>query len=168
MNSEVKKWKGHQDCFNLALDVNWGSFTNMVLMFVPSNWYFVCFVLWLQVLTFMEVEELWAFGLFVLLVHSQAYHLCCFLFMANLEALPRIGSMYFMMAGNWRGLDYKEQMFDQARQFGGFEKNYLSFSNFVFFGGEFMTIWVYAINFMLCVVGEECSIAIDSFFTIVM
>jgi hypothetical protein len=31
-----------------------------------------------------------------------------------------------------------------------------------------MTIWVYAINFMLCVVGEECSIAIDSFFTIVM
>jgi hypothetical protein len=60
--------------------------------------------------------------------------------MANLEALPRIGSMYFMMAGNWRGLDYKEQMFDQARQFGGFEKNYLSFSNFVFFGGEFMTI----------------------------
>jgi hypothetical protein len=32
--------------------------------------------------------------------------------MVNLEALPRIGSMGFMVVGNWRGLDYNEQMFD--------------------------------------------------------
>jgi hypothetical protein len=86
--------------------------------------------------TFVEIKELWAFGLFVLLVKLQAYHLYCILFMANLKALPRIDSMDFMVVKNWRGLDYKEQMFDWARQFGGYEKKLIVFLKFCVFWGE--------------------------------
>jgi hypothetical protein len=46
----------------------------MVVMFVPSSWHFFCFALWLQISTFMEVEEMWVLSLLVLLVSSQAYH----------------------------------------------------------------------------------------------
>jgi hypothetical protein len=48
----------------------------------------------------MEVEERWMFGLSVLLVSSQAYHVCCLFFMTNHEALLPIGSMNFVVVGN--------------------------------------------------------------------
>jgi hypothetical protein len=50
--------------------------------------------------TFIEIEESWMFGLLVLLVSSQAYHLCCLLFMMDDEALLPIGSMNFVVVGN--------------------------------------------------------------------
>jgi hypothetical protein len=47
--------------------------------------------------------------------------------------LSWIGSMDFTVARNWRGLDYKEQMFDQVRQFSGFEKKLIVFLKFYVF-----------------------------------
>jgi hypothetical protein len=72
--------------------------------------------------------------------------------MANLEALPRIGSMDFMVVGNWRGLNYKEQMFDQARQFGDFEKKLTIFFKFYVFWGEFMSIEFECMQSISCLV----------------
>jgi hypothetical protein len=51
----------------------------MMVIFALSSWYIVCFALWLQVHTFMEVEEMWAFDMLVLLVSSQT-SLSSFLF----------------------------------------------------------------------------------------
>jgi hypothetical protein len=48
----------------------------------------------------MEAEERWMFGLLVLLVSSQAYHLCCLLFTMDHEALLPVGSMNFVVVGN--------------------------------------------------------------------
>jgi len=79
-----KSEKDHQDCPNLGCNVKCWSFICMVVMFTQSSYYIVCFALWLQVLTFMELEGLWVFDLFVLLVYSQVYHLCCLLFVVNL------------------------------------------------------------------------------------
>jgi hypothetical protein len=67
----------------------------MMVIFALSSWYFVCFALWLHVHTFMEVEEMWAFNLFVLLVSSQislsSFYL---LLMTNHEVLPLVGLIY--------------------------------------------------------------------------
>jgi hypothetical protein len=48
----------------------------------------------------METKERWMFGLLVLLVNSQAYHLSCLLFMMDHEVLYPIGSMNFLVVGN--------------------------------------------------------------------
>jgi hypothetical protein len=48
----------------------------------------------------METKERWMFGLLVLLVSSQAYHLSCLFFMMDHEALYPIGSMNFLVVGN--------------------------------------------------------------------
>jgi hypothetical protein len=88
----------------------------MMVIFALSSWYFVCFALWLHVHTFMEVEEMWAFNLFVLLVSSQislsSFYL---LLMTNHEVLPLVGLIYFIVVGNFKSSYYKEQMFVWAK-----------------------------------------------------
>jgi hypothetical protein len=66
--------------------------------------------------------------------------------------LPYIGSMDFMVARNWRGSNYKEQMFDQARQFSGFEKKLIVFLKFYVFWGEFMSIGFECMQSVSCLV----------------
>ncbi len=66
-----------------------------------------------------------------LLVSSQAYHLCCLFFVANLEALPKIHSLDSMMARNWKSLDYKEWELNQTKCFGGLEKKLVVLLMFV-------------------------------------
>jgi hypothetical protein len=56
----------------------------------------------------MKAEEMWALSFLILMVSSQAYHLCCLLFIASLEGLPKIHSLDSMVAKNWKNLDYKE------------------------------------------------------------
>lgn len=111
-----KNEKDHKDCFNSTPNVNYWSFTNMMVIFALSSWYFVCFALWLHVHTFMEVEEMWAFNLFVLLVSSQislsSFYL---LLMTNHEVLPLVGLIYFIVVGNFKSSYYKEQMFVWAK-----------------------------------------------------
>jgi hypothetical protein len=82
----------------------------------------------------MELEELWMFNLFVLLAYSQVYHFCCLLFIVSLEALPNIGSMHSMVAGNWRSLEYKKWKFNQAKCFGNLEEKLSVLLSFYVFG----------------------------------
>ncbi len=108
----------------------------------------------------MELEELWVFNLFALLVHSQVYHLCCLLFIVNLEALPKTGSMHSMVAEKWKSLDYKEWKFNRTKCFGGFEEKLSVLLRFYGFGKVHKHwILVCVVNsFLFCVVGEECPI----------
>jgi len=89
----------------------------MVVMFVPNSWHFVCFALWLQISTFMEVKEMWVLSLLVLLVSSQAYHCYSLFLMINCETLTLSSSMDFVVVGNWRSLDYKKWKFAWAKGF---------------------------------------------------
>jgi hypothetical protein len=76
----------------------------------------------------------------------------------NLEALPKIGSMHSMVAGNWTSLDYKEWKFNRAKCFGGFEEKLSVLLRFYGFGKVHKHwIRVCVVNsFLFCVVGEEC------------
>lgn len=52
----------------------------------------------------MKAEEMWALSLLILMVSSQAYHLCCLFFIANLKTLPKIhslGSMVVKIGKAW-------------------------------------------------------------------
>ncbi len=51
---------------------------------------------------------MWTLGLLILLVSSQAYHVCCLLFIANLEVFSKIRSLDIMVVKIWKSLNYKE------------------------------------------------------------
>jgi hypothetical protein len=50
--------------------------------------------------TFSKAAEMWAHGLFVLMLSSNAYQLCFLLFMVDQGTWATIGLKDFVMAGN--------------------------------------------------------------------